>query len=43
MNLTSIHEAVGSIPDFSQGVKNQHRCELWCRLPAWLSVAVAVV
>ena len=34
MNLTSIHEVVGSFPGLSQWVKKPALLWLWCRLAA---------
>ena len=35
-NPTSIHEAVGLIPGFTQWVGIWHCLELWCRSQTWL-------
>ena len=45
MNLTSIHENAGLIPDLSQWVGIWRCLELWCRSQMWpgSGVAVAVV
>ena len=39
-NLTSNHEDTGSIPGL--WVKDQHCCELWCRLQMQLGSGIAV-
>ena len=42
MNLTSIHEDGGVIPDFAHGLRIWHCCDLWCRLQMQLGSGVAV-
>ena len=36
MNLTSIHEDVGSLPELLSGLRTRCCWELWCRLQMWL-------